>query len=170
MAEKSKTPARDTTSDESKSAVAAPRALSPFEEMERLFGSFMEGGWMDPLRRERALSERLGLSGVRPPRVDVVDGDEEIRVRAEIPGVQAKDLDVSVTEGAVTIKGETATESEDTEGDYYRQEISRGAFARTVPLPAAVNADKAKASFKDGILELKLPKVNASRRRRIKID
>ena len=104
------------------------------------------------------------------PHVDVIDRDEEIVVRAEVPGVEKKDLDVSLTENTVTIKGEARREEKAEKGDYYRCEISRGAFARTVMLPSEVDADKAKASFKDGVLELTLPKIEKSKRRSIRLD
>jgi len=101
--------------------------------------------------------------------VDVIDRDDEVVVKAELPGVEKKDLDVSVTETSVTIKGTTSHEEKEEKGDYYRCEISRGAYARTVALPSYVDADKAKASFKDGVLELTLPKVEKSKRRSIEI-
>jgi HSP20 family protein len=90
-------------------------------------------------------------------------------IKAELPGVEKKDLDVSVTETSVTIKGTTSHEEKEEKGDFYRCEISRGAYARTVGLPSYVDADKAKASFKDGVLELTLPKVEKSKRRSIEI-
>ena len=90
-------------------------------------------------------------------------------VFAVLPGVDKKDLVVCVTENSVTIKGTTSHEEKEEKGDYYRCEISRGAYARTVALPSYVDADKAKANFKDGVLELKLPKVEKSKRRSIEI-
>jgi HSP20 family protein len=103
------------------------------------------------------------------PKVDVIERDDEVIVKAELPGVDKKDLDVSVTENSVTIKGTTSHEEKEEKGDYYRCEISRDAYARTVALPSYVDADKAKANFKDGVLELKLPKVEKSKRRSIEI-
>jgi HSP20 family protein len=91
-------------------------------------------------------------------------------VRAEVPGVEKDDLDISVSDNTVTIKGETRREEKEEKGDYYRSEISRGTFTRTVMLPGVVATDKAKAKFKDGVLELKLPKVEKTKRRTVKID
>jgi HSP20 family protein len=146
------------------------RALSPFEEMDRLFEDYFSRGWMRPFRWEwPSLGEMAKPFEGKMPKVDVIERDDEVIVKAEIPGVDKKDLDVSVTENSVTIKGTTSHEEKEEKGDYYRCEISRGAYARTVALPSYVDADKAKASFKDGVLELKLPKVEKSKRRSIEI-
>jgi HSP20 family protein len=146
------------------------RALSPFEEMDRLFEDYFSRGWMRPFRWEwPSLGEMAKPFEGKMPKVDVIERDDEVIVKAELPGVDKKDLDVSVTENSVTIKGTTSHEAKEEKGDYYRCEISRGAYARTVALPSYVDADKAKASFKDGVLELKLPKVEKSKRRSIEI-
>ncbi|NIR30476.1 MAG: Hsp20/alpha crystallin family protein [Gammaproteobacteria bacterium] len=146
------------------------RALKPFEEMDRLFESFFPRGWLRPFHWERPWFREVAgmMEGLRPT-VDVVDRDEDILVRAEIPGVKKEDLDVSVSDGTVTIKGTTSREEKEERGEYFRQEISRGAFSRTVGLPGDVQGDKAKASFSDGVLELILPKVVKSKRRRVEI-
>ena len=146
------------------------RALSPFEEMDRLFEDYFSRGWMRPFRWEwPSLGELAKPFEGKMPKVDVIERDDEVIVKAELPGVDKKDLDVSVTENSVTIKGTTSHEEKEEKGDYYRCEISRGAYARTVALPSYVDADKAKANFKDGVLELKLPKVEKSKRRSIEI-
>ena len=146
------------------------RALSPFEEMDRLFEDYFSRGWMRPFRWEwPSLGEMAKPFEGKMPKVDVIERDDEVIVKAELPGVDKKDLDVSVTENSVTIKGTTRHEEKEEKGDFYRCEISRGAYARTVALPSYVDADKAKASFKDGVLELKLPKVEKSKRRSIEI-
>lgn len=94
----------------------------------------------------------------------------EYVLRAEMPGVDRKDLDISLTETAVTIKGSRRSEHKEEKGDYQRCEISTGGFSRTVSLPGEVDADKAKATFNDGMLELSLPKVKAARRRKVEIQ
>jgi HSP20 family protein len=146
------------------------RALSPFEEMDRLFEDYFSRGWMRPFRWEwPSLGEMAKPFEGKMPKVDVIDRDDEVVVKAELPGVEKKDLDVSVTETSVTIKGTTSREEKEEKGDFYRCEISRGAYTRTVGLPSYVDADKAKATFKDGVLELTLPKVEKSKRRSIEI-
>jgi HSP20 family protein len=144
------------------------RAVSPFEEMDRMFDRWFDyafpRGLLRPFRGELAPLE------MRMPKVDVIDRDDEVLVRAEIPGVQKDDLDVSISDNSVTIKGETKREEKEEKGEYYRCEISQGAFTRTVALPDYVDTEKSKAKFKDGVLELNLPKIEKAKRRSIKID
>ena len=150
------------------------RAITPFEEMEHMLDRFVEGafprGWLRPLRWERPWLSELAVAEVRMPSVDVVERDEEVVLRAEVPGVEKKDIDVSITGNSVTIKGQTKHEEKEDKGEYYRCEISRGAFSSTVSLPAPVDPDRANASFKDGILEITLPKVEKAKRRTLKLD
>jgi HSP20 family protein len=147
------------------------RGLSPFEEMERMFDNYFSRGWLSPLRREwPSWAELAAPFEGKIPRVDVVDRDGEVVVKAELPGVDKKDLDITVTDNTVTIKGSTSHEEKEEKGDYYRCEISRGSFSRMVALPADVDSAKAKSKFKDGVLELTLPKLKKSKRHSIKID
>jgi HSP20 family protein len=104
------------------------------------------------------------------PKVDVVDHETEVVVKAELPGVQKDDIDVSVTDNSVTIKGSTSHEEKEEKGNYYRREISRGSFSRTVALPSDVDADKARASFNDGILVLTIPKMEKSHRKSVTVE
>lgn len=151
------------------------RALSPFDEMERMmdrmFGGFFPRAWMHPLRWEHPRWGELAapFEG-KWPQVDVIDREAEVVVRAELPGVEKKDLDVSIGDNTVTIKAATKHEEREEKGDYYRCEISQGSYARTVGLPAEVDASKAKAKFKDGLLELTLPKLEKSKRRSITVE
>lgn len=149
----------------------ASHFMAPFEEMERMFENFMGNEWSRPMQWEwpRLMRMRMPLEG-KLPRVDVVDRETEILVRAELPGVDKKDLDVSVSEDSITIKGSTRQETKQEEGEFYRCEISQGSFMRTVSLPCAVNSEAAKASFKDGLLELVLPKREAAQRHTIKVE
>lgn len=161
--------AKDTEKKKEIQSVTPPRALSPFEEMERLFEESFPRGWMQrwgwpSLGELTRPMERIS------PRVNVIDRDEEVVVRAEIPGVKKEDLDISVTENSVSIKGSTKHEEKEEKGDYYRCEISSGSFARTVALPSSVDTEKVKATFEDGVLELKIPKISKAKRKRIKLD
>jgi HSP20 family protein len=151
-------------------AAMPSRALSPFEEMEdmmdRMLGGFFPRPWLSRPR----WAELPALFEGKWPHVDVVDREDEVVVRAELPGVEKKDLDVSMGDNTVTIKAATKHEEKEEKGDYYRCEISRGAYTRTVGLPAEVDASKAKAKFKDGLLELTLPKLEKSKRRTITVE
>lgn len=144
------------------------RAMSPFREFDRMLDSFFDRGGM-PSRWEHPLWQRFAAFEKGMPKVDVIDRDAEVVVRAEVPGFEREELDVSVTDGAVTIKGDHREESKEEEGEYFHSEISRGSFTRTVALPGEIDADKAAASFKNGILELTLPKLKQANRRKVDI-
>lgn len=146
-------------------------ALNPFEAMDALFDAYFNRSWGQSLRMPwSSVSPELQPFAGKSPKVDVIDQDGDILVRAELPGVDRKDLEVTTSHNSVTIKGTSEHEKKQEKGDYYRCEIARGSYARTVMLPAEVNDDKARASFKDGVLELTLPKAEKTKRRSIRID
>ncbi len=161
---------QQTTQGQEVRKASPVRALSPFEEMDRMFDNFFRRGWVRPWRFEWPSLPEMALPEMKLPKVDVIDLENEILVKAEVPGVDKKDIDISVGENTVTIKGETRREEKEEKGDYYRCEISRGAFSRTVALPVAVDGAKARAAFKDGMLELTLPKMEKAKRHSIKVD
>lgn len=161
--------AEETRKQELQKAPTA-RALSPFDEMDRMFDQYFRHGWMRPWRFEWPGFSELALPEMKLPKVDVVDREAEVVIKAEVPGIEKKDLDISVGEDSVTIKGSSRHEEKEEKGDYYRREISSGAFLRTVALPATVDGSRAKASFKDGVLELTLPKTEKARRHSVKLD
>jgi HSP20 family protein len=103
------------------------------------------------------------------PKLDIIDRDDEVLVKAEVPGVAKEDIEISLTGNLITIKGETHKEEKEEKGDYYRCEISRGAFSRTATLPAEIDDSKAKAVMTDGVLEVTLPKVEKAKKRSIKV-
>jgi HSP20 family protein len=172
MTVESKTEVAVSKPEETKKPVPA-HALSPFEEMEHMMERMFEGmfprGWMRPFRWDRPLLGEFPSVQAWMPKVDLIDREDELVLRAEIPGVDKKDLDISLTRNAVTIKGQTSHEEKEEKGAYYRAELSRGTFTRTLILPADVDTEKAKAEFKDGILELAMPKVEKAKRRSIKL-
>ncbi len=148
----------------------AERALTRFEEMERDVERLFEqltGNWRLPLRAEWPLL-RGQSAATASPRVDVIERDGEIVVRAELPGVEKKDLDVSLTDRAVTIKASTRRETKEESGDYHRREISTGYVSRVIALPSGVDVSACKAEFKDGILELEIPK--QAKATRVQVD
>ena len=123
------------------------------EEMDRLFGQISERMGVSGLRQKPFSGERMWT-----PSIDMIDKKDEILVKAEVPGMDKKDIHVSVSGDILTIKGEKKTEQEVKEENYYRCETSYGSFLRTIPLPVAVESDHIKAQYKNGILELHLPK------------
>lgn len=151
---------------------AVPRRMvTPFEEMDRLFERIFPRGWLRPMAWESPLlNEFAEPFEMRMPRIDMVDGEENVVIRAEVPGVDKKDLEISVNDTSVTIKGKVMREAKEDKGEYYRCEISSGVFNRSVGLPCAIDASKARAQLKDGMLELTLPKVEKAKRHTVKID
>jgi HSP20 family protein len=105
----------------------------------------------------------------RMPSVDMIDRDDEVLVRAELPGVKKEDLEVTLSEHTLTIEAHTAREEEEEKGEYYRKEMTRGDFRRTLALPGGLDEDKAKATFTDGVLELCLPKLEKTSRKKVEV-
>lgn len=117
------------------------------------------------------MMEEMGPFEGRMPKVDMVDRESEYVIRAELPGVNKDDIEVTLTENTVTIEATTSHEEkeEKEEGKYYRREISRGDFRRTLTLPCTVDDVKASASFTDGVLELTLPKTEKTAGKKVKV-
>ena len=139
--------------------------LAPFREfermrrdMDRLWDSFFERG----VRRTDEEGEWL-------PSLDVAETKNDVVVKAEIPGMDPKDIDISLTDGLLTIKGEKKQEREEKEKDYHLVERSYGTFTRSIRLPKEVQRDKINASYKNGVLTVTLPKSEEAKRQEIKI-
>jgi HSP20 family protein len=101
--------------------------------------------------------------------VDISEGRKDITVKAEIPGIEAKDLDISIDGRLLSIRGEKKQEQTDKDETYYRVERSYGYFNRTIELPAEVDPNKVDASYKKGILKIKLRKMKSAETKRIKV-
>ena len=130
------------------------RALAPWRgttslrtEMDRLFERFFESGWPE-----------MPKLGEWQPSLDLSETKDAVIVKAEIPGVEEKDIAVSLQDGMLTIKGEKEAEKEEKDKRYHRVERSYGAFFRAVRLPAAVDGSKVTAEYKSGVLTVTLPK------------
>ncbi|HEY8514639.1 MAG TPA: Hsp20/alpha crystallin family protein [Candidatus Binatia bacterium] len=140
---------------------------SPFAALQRdineLFERFFDGFGLEPFDWTHDL-------GSFRPRLDVSETDTEIQVSAELPGVDEKDIEVSLSDDVLTIKGERREEKEEKEKDYYRREQSYGSFHRSIPLPRGIDPDKVQASFKRGVLTVTLPKTAASQRKKIAVN
>lgn len=131
-------------------------------EMNRLFDNFFTGfdlPWFGG-----------NESRVLTPRVDVSESDQEIHIAAELPGLDEKDVEVTVTDDTLTIRGEKKEESERKEHNYHMMERSYGTFSRTLRLPFTVDAEQAKAVFRDGVLQITLPKPKGVQQRTHKIE
>lgn len=144
-------------------------------DLERWFDRMVEDFWRRPfpslLLPERWLPSDVGVMS-RMPAVDVYEDRDDVVIKAEIPGLSKEDISVQVTDSTLTIKGEKKREEEIKEEDYYCCERSFGSFTRAIDLPSEVKADQVKASFKNGVLEVRMPKTEEAKKRAItvKID
>ena len=111
------------------------------------------------------LRKGIGLG----PAVDISETDTEYRVEAELPGLKKDNLDVSIDNGRLYIRGERQEENKDERENYVRVERSYGSFSRTLPLPPTVKEDEAEAEYKDGILTVRLPKTGEARGKKVEI-
>ena len=173
MSDKSKkeTAIKPANKQEEVEKIAPSRALSSFEDVEKMFDELFSGGWMSPFHFSQPSWSHLPapFKG-RTPHVDIVERDNEILVKAELPGVNKDDMELTMTDNSVTIKGSTKAEEKEEKGNYHRCEISEGSFSRTVLLPADVDTDKARAKFNNGVLKLTIPKVKKSKNKKIKVE
>ncbi len=142
------------------------RDLTPFNdldrmrrEMDRLWDSFFEG------TVERRAREDL----VWLPSVDVSETKNDIVVKAELPGMDPKDIDVTLSDGHLMIKGQKKHEKEEKDEDYHFVERSYGSFVRAVHLPTQVKNEKISASYKNGVLKIVLPKSEEAKTKGVKI-
>jgi len=145
-------------SSESRSLARWSDALSPFtplRQMERLFEDFFSV-FGTPTRGD-GQAGRLP-AGVVAPRMDVAETDNEIRITAELPGLEEKDVDVTLCDDVLTIRGEAKTEREEKKQDYHIMERARGTFVRSLRLPFSIDANRVQAAFKDGVLNITIPK------------
>lgn len=131
---------------------------------------------METIRRQmdRLFEEMTGLEQRETvqwkPAIELKDDENHILVRAAIPGVDAKNLDVRVTRDTVVIAGEKQAETKREEGGYFHSEFRYGKFQRVIPLPVAVQNDQVKADFTNGILTLTLPKVVEAQNKVVKVN
>lgn len=133
------------------------------DQMDRLFDDFGLGRrWTSPFGRETALEAWA-------PDVDVFQKNNELTIRADLPGLKREDVTVDVTDDAVTIQGERKHEREEEREGFYRSERAYGSFYRVIPLPQGAITDQAKATFRDGVLEITLPAPPSSKGRRLDI-
>lgn len=136
------------------------------DEVNKLFNDFFGEVSLPSWGRATESESAWAIS----PAVDVAESDKEFKVTAELPGIDAKDVQVSCAEGYVTIKGEKKREEKEEREGYFRQERSYGSFQRVVALPDTANPDKAEASFKNGVLTLSVPKKAGTQAKEKKIE
>lgn len=170
----SKAPAKP---EEKASKSAALQPWRPFEglrhQMNRLFDEFDREFWSAPFRRSAFELEplwRRQMTGTTAPAVDIVEKDKAYEVKADLPGLDEKNVEVKISDGLLTIRGEKQEEKEEKKKDYYLHERRFGAFERSFRVPEAVDAEKIEASFKKGVLTVTLPKKPEAQKPEKKID
>jgi len=136
--------------------VSVRREEDPFlarrEEMDRIFDDFFR-------------SSELGYFGGAgfSPRVNVAEKEDKVLVSAELPGLEEKDIEVSLSRDTLTISGEKRYEKEEEDQNFYRRERSHGSFSRSVPISCPIDHDKVEATYKNGVLTVSLPKIHHGR-------
>lgn len=170
--EQETTPAQTGTGE---GRTAAERAWRPFrdlrEEVESLFDDFYWGQGLGPFRRRHRGGWGLSAPSAAP-KPDVIDKEDEVKLVAELPGMEEKDIDVQLTDSTLTVSGEKREETEegDKEGDYYVCERRCGSFSRTIRLPDGIDRDRIDATFRNGVFTVHLPKTPEARQPRRKIE
>lgn len=152
----------------------ATRAVRPFTGgMEEFFESFFPRRWTEGLTQpyawKRPMWGDLEAAFEGFPKVDVIDKDQTLLVRAELPGVEKDDLEITVNGDRLTIEAKREYQEEEKKEAYFRNEMAYGRLARTIYLPVEVEGEKAKAELKKGILEITLPKVKATSKHTVKV-
>ena len=135
----------------------------PFQEFETLRRQ------MDHMFDELTGSERQAATSWQPA-IELQDTEDNLMLRAQIPGVEGKDIDIQVTREAVAISGEYRLEKKTQEQGFFRTEFRYGNFQRVIPLPVPIQNEQVKADFTNGILTLTLPKVTEARRTVVKLN
>jgi len=144
------------------------QSINPYRAMREMMNDMMEdffGDW--PMMRVRPFEWRMEAF---TPYVDVVDEGSQLRVAAEVPGMSPEDLDLSLTDDSLILRGEKRSERDQEEQGVRHRERSFGSFERVIPLPAEVERDKVEASFRNGVLNVILPKSPQAMERSKKIQ
>ena len=134
------------------------RWLQPLDDMDEWFDE-LQKHWLSQRFFGHGMPEYANAFGGRVPKVDVIDRKDEICVRAELPGVKKEDIQVTLNDNILAIHAKVEKEEQKEEEKYHRRELVKGEFQRTLQLPAPVDEKSTKATFKDGVLELCLPKL-----------
>lgn len=144
-----------------------PIAASPWEsELERFFDEF-RFPWPRWLRPGQRLFHNHAF--IQPPAIDVVDENGHLVVKAELPGLSKDDVQVELTDSTLIIRGEKKHEKETKEQNYYRSECEYGSVYRSIHLPVPVKTEDVSAAFKDGVLEIRMPKTEEAKRKAVKL-
>jgi HSP20 family protein len=144
-------------------AITAWRPFQELDEVERSFEDLFSQSLIPMWRRTPV------MNGEWMPAIDIFEKKDKFIVKAELPGMKQKDIDVSLSGNNLIIKGKKNTESEVKEQDYYRSERTYGSFFRSIPLPSSISANEIEANFEDGVLEISIPKMAELKQNKIKV-
>ncbi len=128
---------------------------------------FMDRFFNDPYRSETFTGSGSGAQGFA---LDVAEEADNYVIKASVPGVKPEDIDITLTDNVLTIKGESKADEEIKEENYHVRERRFGSFTRSISLPASINADKVEANCENGVLTLRLPKSEAMKPKRINVN
>lgn len=148
--------------------VRGEEQTNPFAELQRQMGRLFDDFFSDV-----GLQPWRGLAGIESgfyPRMEVAETEKELLVTAEVPGIEPKDVEITVADGVLTIKGEKKQATEEKKEGYYLAERTYGAFTRAVALPVEVDEGKIEATYKDGVLKIRLPKAENQKARAKKVE
>jgi len=143
----------------------------PYSLIDQLQKEFFRSTLRDPFAREAVADENaeIAVSHWRPA-VDIREEKDRYVIHADLPGVEAKDIEITMENGMLTLKGQRASEKTEDRETYKRVERVRGTFYRSFSLPDTADAAKVEAKSKDGVLEIVLPKLQKSQPRRITVN
>ena len=151
-----------------KRAIDVRRTAPLTHSMEEFFEDFPPRRWMETYE-PFGLKWPMGIDFDRSFRLDILDRDKELLVRGELPGVEKDDIEVTISGNYLTVEAERKFEKEDEDDKFFRHELGFGELVRTVALPVEVDAENIHAELKDGILYVRLPKIQAVERRTVKV-
>ena len=155
--------------------VSVGQAMRPFtHSMEDFFENFLPRRWMEgfmePLGTRRPMWPEFETDFEKPGlNIDLVDRDHDLVIRAELPGVDKDDIEITVAGEYLTIEAKREIRAEEKKKTFYRSELGYGRMIRTIYLPAEIDAENVKAELRNGILEIQLPKVREIKRHTVKV-
>ncbi len=147
---------------------------NPFKEIDRM-SKDMDRLWDQVFPASRRFLKELPVKALlerdtAPPAIDIIERPEAVVIRAEMPGVDKENIDISLQENALTISGKIEEDKEEKKEDFYYSERSYRSYSRTVELPCKVNSEKIKAGLKNGILTVTLPKAEDVKAKKITVE
>jgi len=144
-----------------------------FREMDRFFEEYLPRRWWRQFHAGwpgRLTAHPLASFEGKTPSVDILNRENDLLLQAELPGVEKKDISITIANNTLTLEAKMSKEEKEEKAEYFRQEICRGSYRRTIELPEAVKESEAKATFQNGVLELTIPKQEKTKRSTIKVE